>query len=101
MLVPEEADALFTVPLAVDTVHVKLAPLGLDDSAIFVVDPEQTPAGLGVAVATGLLLTVIAGETEVCPSKVPVTVGEPPAVGVKVGGSYTCRIKINRACYGS
>jgi hypothetical protein len=58
MLVPDEADALFTVPLAVDTVQAKLAPVGVDVNAILVVLPEQIDKDEGVAVAVGLGFTV-------------------------------------------
>jgi hypothetical protein len=58
MLVPDEADALFTVPLAVDTVQTKLAPIGVDVNAILVALPEQMDEDDGVAVAAGIGFTV-------------------------------------------
>jgi len=58
--VPELAEAPVTVPLAVEAVHVKLAPVGVDVNAMFVAPPVQTFADDGVAVAVGFGFTVTA-----------------------------------------
>jgi hypothetical protein len=76
MFVPELADAPVSEAELVDTVHENVVPVTLLVSAIPVVPPEQKVCAAGVAVTTGLGLTVTTTATGVP--------AQPAAVGVTV-----------------